>query len=69
MKVFIDIYNKHLTTGPKGNNEFLLYTYYKILNVLHGEAEQNSLFPVGPVILKVFCYSPNSRTIQGCVSF
>ena len=37
-------------TGPAGNSE---------LNKIEGK--QNSLFPAGPVILKVFCYASNTK--------
>ena len=57
--------NKHLMTGHKGNSEFC---FPETLNVPRGEAEgnievegiQNSVFPEGPVI-KCFVIPPDSK--------
>ena len=61
---------KHLMTVPKGNSEFC---FPENSNVPRGEAEgniegrgetENSLFPEGPVILKVICYSSQLKIEQ-----
>ena len=39
-------YNKHLMTGPEGNSEFCFPE-----TLIEVEGKQNSLFPMGPVII------------------
>ena len=55
----LNVNNKHLMTGPKGNTEFC---FPKTLNASQGKAKwkQNSLFPAEPVI-KCFVIPTNSK--------
>ena len=60
--------NKHLRTGPEGNNEFC---FPETVNVSRGEAggnikvegKQNSLLPTGPVS-NCFVIPPNSKVVK-----
>ena len=59
--------NKHLMTGSKGHSEFCFpntdpqcYPRQKLRGTLKVKGEQNSLFPMGPV-MKRFGIPPNSK--------
>ena len=60
----------HLMTGPEGNSDFC---FPETLNVPRGEAEgnvevegeQNSLFPMGPVIKGAFVWDQSGIRIIG----